>query len=243
MDAHAAQWIGKRLKQEDAYGVRHFPDGSLVVICDGMGGHSRGDAAAKAAVESYISSFVDSHEHSMPLSDSLRLSLQRANDAVGRLFAEGDCYGGTTLLAVFVGHGAARWVSVGDSALYLWRQGVLRRLNEDHSMRAVYEKFIYPGGMTRREAKAGGHVLRSAVTGEELELVDVHEHPFPLLPGDRLILCSDGLENLLDPDVLPMAVRRLLSHRGGSLAASLVEACAGLNDPTADNATVVTLDV
>lgn len=243
MDAHAAQWIGKRLRQEDAYGVRHFPDGTLALVCDGMGGHSCGDAAAKTAVEYFIASFADWHEQGLPLTDSLRSSLQVANEAVGRLFAGSDSYGGTTLLAAFAGHGALRWVSVGDSALFLWRQGALRRLSEDHSMRAVYEKFVCPGGMTRQEAKAGGHVLRSAVTGEKIELVDEHERPMPLLPGDRLILCSDGLENLLDPEVLSPEVRRLLAKRGGSLAASLVQACVELNDPLADNATVVTLDV
>lgn len=242
MDAHAAQWIGSRAKQEDAYGVRHFPEGSLAVVCDGMGGHDAGALASSTAVRTFIESFVDSDESGDPLTARLHDALMRANAAVGELYEGTGTYGGTTLLAVFAGHGSLRWISVGDSSLYLWRQGTLRRLNEDHSMRAIYEKFVCPGGMTRAEALAGGHVLRSAVTGEEIPLIDEHERPFPLLPGDRLLLSTDGSENLLEQGVLSSAVRRLFRKREGSLAADLVQACVDLHDAQADNVTIITLD-
>lgn len=244
MDAHAAQWIGRRPRQEDAYGVRHFPEGSLAVVCDGMGGHSLGAAAAKTAAEAYVESFADSAAAAEPLGLTERMmdALVAANAAVGQLYEGTNEYGGTTLLAVYASCGVLRWVSVGDSCLYLWRRESLRRLNEDHSMRAVYEKFVCPGGMTMKEAHAGGHVLRSAVTGEEIPMVDAHEKPFPLLPGDRIILSTDGLETLLEQGVLPAAVRRLFSKRGGSLAAELVEACRAAADADADNVTVITLD-
>lgn len=242
MDAHAAQWIGSRAKQEDAYGVRHFPEGSLAVVCDGMGGHDAGALASATAVRTFIESFVDSDESGDPLTARLHDALMRANAAVGELYEGTGTYGGTTLLAVFAGQGSLRWISVGDSALYLWRQGTLRRLNEDHSMRAIYEKFVCPGGMTRAEALAGGHVLRSAVTGEEIPLIDEHERPFPLLPGDRLLLSTDGSENLLEQGVLSSAVRRLFRKREGSLAADLVQACVDLHDAQADNVTIITLD-
>lgn len=242
MDAHAAQWIGARAKQEDAYGVRHFPDGSLAVVCDGMGGHDAGGLASSTAVKSFLAAFAELTETEKSLTQRLHAALMAANAAVGKLYVGTDSYGGTTLLAAFAGRGVLRWVSVGDSGLYLWRQGTLRRLNEDHSMRAVYEKFICPGGMTRREALAGGHVLRSAVTGEEITLIDEHERPFPLLPGDRLILCTDGLESVVEQGVLNAAVRRLFLNRSGSLAADLVQACVDLHDECADNVTVVTLD-
>lgn len=242
MDAHAAQWIGSRSKQEDAYGVRHFPEGSLVVVCDGMGGHDAGERASSTAVKTFMAAFAESADTDSSLTQRLHEALMAANEAVGKLYEGTDAYGGTTLLAAFVGHGVLRWVSVGDSGLYLWRQGTLRRLNADHSMRAVYEKFVCPGGMTRREAMAGGHVLRSAVTGEEITIIDEHERPFPTLPGDRLILCSDGLDEVVEQGVLSPSVRRILMNRGGNLAAELVQVCVDLHDEYADNVTVVTLD-
>lgn len=240
MDAHAAQWIGKRPRQEDAYGIRHFPDGSLAVVCDGMGGHDAGALASSTAVKVFIEVFADAEAPSVTA--RLQAALTEANAAVGRLYEGSNAYGGTTLLAVFAGHGVLRWISVGDSGLYLWRQGTLSRLNEDHSMRAVYEQFVGPGGMSRREALAGGHVLRSAVTGEDIPMVDVHERPFPILPGDRLILCTDGIETLVGQGVMRAGVRRILMQRSGSLAASLVQACAEAHDEFADNVTVVTMD-
>lgn len=245
MDAHVAQWIGKRPKQEDAYGVRHFPEGSLAVVCDGMGGHSLGDVASKTAVTVFTESFEEATLLPQPLSLTQRLhdALEKANAAVGRLFEGTDSCGGTTLLAVFASHGVLRWVSVGDSALYLWRRGALRRLNEDHSMRSVYERLVCPGFFSRREALARGHMLRSAVMGGEIPLVDVHERPFPLLPGDRLILSSDGLESLMEQEVLPFELRCILNDRSAALAARLVEACRVLEEEYADNVTVITLDV
>lgn len=242
MDAHAAQWIGSRPRQEDAYGIRHFPEGSLVVVCDGMGGHDAGALASSTAVKSFIEAFEESAETESSLTWRLHEALQLANDAVGKLYEGTDTYGGTTLLAVFAGRGVLRWVSVGDSGLFLWRQGTLRRLNEDHSMRAVYEKFVCPGGMTRREALEGGHVLRSALTGEDMPLIDAHERPFPILPGDRFIMSTDGLEMLVSQGFLPSSVRRILADRSGSLAAALVQACVDLHDEHADNVTVVTMD-
>lgn len=242
MDAHAAQWVGKRSKQEDAYGVRHFPEGSLAVVCDGMGGHMCGELASATAVRAFIDAFAEGLDAGDAVDEALHEALMRANDAVGELFAAPEAYGGTTLVAAFAGHGVLHWVSVGDSSLYLWRQGALRRLNADHSMRAVYEKFICPGGMTRKEAMAGGHVLRSAVTGEDIPLIDEPHRPLPILPGDRLILASDGLESLVSPGLVTPAVRKVLQQRGGSLAAELVQACVALDEPFADNVTVVSLD-
>lgn len=242
MDAHAAQWIGSRPRQEDAYGIRHFPEGSLVVVCDGMGGHDAGALASSTAVKSFIEAFEESAETESSLTWRLHEALQLANDAVGKLYEGTDTYGGTTLLAVFAGRGVLRWVSVGDSGLFLWRQGTLRRLNEDHSMRAVYERFVCPGGMTRREALEGGHILRSALTGEDMPLIDAHERPFPILPGDRFIMGTDGLEMLVSQGFLPSSVRRILADRSGSLAAALVQACVDLHDEHADNVTVVTMD-
>lgn len=241
MDAHAAQWIGKRPRQEDAYGIRHFPEGSLAVVCDGMGGHDAGALASATAVKLFIEVFADAAAEPS-VTARLQSALTGANAAVGRLYEGSNAYGGTTLLAVFAGHGVLRWISVGDSGLYLWRHGTLSRLNEDHSMRAVYEQFVGPGGMSRREALAGGHVLRSALTGEDIPMIDVHERPFPILPGDRLILCTDGIETLVEQGLLRAEVRRILMQRGGSLAASLVQACAEAHDEFADNVTVVTMD-
>lgn len=239
MDASVAQWLGKRESQQDAYAVKHYPQGTLAVVCDGMGGHAQGAGAARIAADTFVAVFSDSA--SMPMTERMQLALDAANEAVGEMFAPGE-YGGTTLVAVFAGAGVLWWISVGDSPLFLWRRKRLVRLNADHSMRAIYEEFVRSGTMTHAEAMNKGHMLRAAVTGERLDMVDISVTPRPLIPGDRIILASDGVDALLLPPVLLDTTKAVLDNREGSLAAHLVEACRALQDPYADNATVVTLD-
>ncbi|MBQ4613449.1 MAG: protein phosphatase 2C domain-containing protein [Akkermansia sp.] len=239
MDARVAQWIGKRESQQDAYAVKHYPQGTLVVVCDGMGGHDDGAKAARVAADAFADAF--SASMTIPVRERLQQALDVANKAVEAIF-RGNKYGGTTLTAAFIGGGVIWWVSVGDSPLFLWRRKRLLRLNADHSMRAIYEEFVRSGTMTQEAAMRKGHMLRSAVTGEHLEMVDVSVTPWPLLPGDRLILATDGVDSLLLPTELAPETRDMLGARGGSLAASIVEACRALQDEYADNVTVVTLD-
>lgn len=240
MNAAVAQWIGSRQKQEDDYAVRHYPGGTLAVVCDGMGGHSYGAMASHVAVQAFVEFFEG--ETDTPMADRMEEALHYANAKVGEAFAEADAFGGTTLLAVYVGAGVIWWASVGDSPLYMWRRGRLLRLNADHSLRDVYMQYVREGSMSFADAVMRGHALRSAVTGGELELVDISATPYPLIPGDRILLTTDGTDDLLYVAALPEAVKTLLDDRSGNLAVSIVEACIAQKMPHADNVTVVGLD-
>lgn len=240
MIARAAQWIGARRKQEDAYVAKHYRDGVLAVVCDGMGGHHDGELASSLACEAYLRAFEKLDK--LPMAQRMRDALEKANEEVRLSFESRRVYGGTTLLAVFVGAGVVRWVSVGDTALYLWRHGRLIRLNQDHSFRDVFRSYI-GAGMTAQEALRRGHVLRSAVTGEPLDLVDAPGMPYPLLPEDRIVLASDGAENILEPEMLTSVGRNILNDRESNLPAALIAACQALNDPHADNTTIISIDL
>lgn len=240
MIAGASQWIGTRQRQEDVYRLRFFPEGGLALVCDGMGGHRDGAMAAAVAAEAFVENFAESDIASV--TERLLESLDAANDAVGELFVGCGHGGGTTLLAVFVGGGILRWVSVGDSALLLWRHGRLIRLNEDHSMRGLLQRYLPSGEEAARSGAA--HMLRSAVMGDDIELVDAPPTPFPLLPGDRLILCSDGADAVLVPGLPRGELAELLENRDmQNPAAALVELCRRrADDAPADNTTIVVLD-
>ncbi len=240
MNAVISQWLGKREHQEDAYRVRHYPGGTLAVVCDGMGGHMLGDVASAAAAEVFADAFE--LQTDSPITERLQAALNAANDAVARVFAKADTFGGTTLTAVFVGAGVLWWISVGDSPLYLWRQGRLVRLNEDHSMRSVYMQYVQAGSLTYKEAKHAGHSLRSALIGEPLVLVDSPAVPYPLLPGDRIVLTTDGADDLLDAPLVAESVRRIFEQREGNLSSRIVQACEALKNPYADNVTVICMD-
>lgn len=103
-------------------------------------------------------------------------------------------------------------------------------------MRAFYQ------GFGPECAMPDSHCLRSALTGEPPEMVDAPPQGFPLLPHDRIILASDGVEELLFDCAPKASVRRILSSTDTPLAPALVQAVEALRFPLADNVTVLTLD-
>ena len=107
---------------------------------------------------------------------------------------------GTTLIAAVVIGPALYWVSVGDSLLWVFRDGRLHRLNADHSMRPVLQDLVELGRMTEEEAlnDPRANQLRSAIFGDAVPLIDVNADGFALENGDLVVLASDGLETLPD---------------------------------------------
>lgn len=223
-----AQHQGGRPYQEDSWAVRQLADGSLLaIVCDGMGGHAGGATASKVAVEAFLLAL----EQGGALADGLK----EANDAVGRTAAgRSDLSGmGTTLVAVQVRGDEVRWISVGDSPLYLVSSGVFERINEDHSMAPQIDALVKRGMLTAEEAEnhPGRHTLREAVMGQPLSLTDKGSRR--LGPDVKLLLCSDGVETLRDPQIAAAALRP---------AAALVEAVLAAGKEYQDNVTVVKLE-
>ena len=202
------QIAGTRPCQEDNFRILAFreQDGAgcdaLLVVADGMGGHRGGARASEVAVAAFGDRFV---EAAGGLGVRLRQALEAANAAIGAAAAaEPGCAGmGCTLVACAVAGDDWRWISVGDSVLWLLGAEGLRRLNADHSMRPVLEDLVALGRMTPEELAADRsvHQLRSALMGEELALIDEGAPPRRLRAGDRIVLATDGLETLTRDEV------------------------------------------
>ncbi len=109
-------------------------------------------------------------------------------------------------------------------------------------MRPVFEAFAESGVLSHKDAMAQGHLLRSAVTGHDLELIDLRTAPYPLLPGDRLVFATDGADDLLQPYCFTESTRAVFEAAQDNLAASLMEACRAQGNPQADNTTIVSLE-
>lgn len=195
----ATQWLGHRPEQEDA--VEFFPipgEGILALLADGMGGHLAGEIASHEVISSFAKSFASLSDEDIPL--RLEKSLHTANRHL-RSIQTGAQVGnsGTTLIAVFLRGSRFWWLSVGDSMLLSWKPGEgLLRLNEDHSMRPIAEEQWAKGEISLPYALKQRSVLRSAIMGDEISLVDISKSPSTLEEGSFLFLASDGLDEWVE---------------------------------------------
>jgi serine/threonine protein phosphatase PrpC len=223
-----AQHQGARPYQEDSWALRTLADDSvLAVLADGMGGHVGGATASRLAVGGFIMA--------MEAGRSLAEALAAANQAVGQAAARDRSLAdmGATLVAAVVGAAEVRWISVGDSPLFLVSNGRLERLNADHSMVPQIEALAARGIITPQEAAEhpGRHTLREAVMGNPLTLID--EGRRSLAPGDRLLVCSDGILSLEPEEIGRQASRPV---------ADLIDAVLAIGVLRQDNVTIIKLE-
>jgi protein phosphatase len=183
-----ATHVGKvRRINEDS--VLDRPDLGLWAIADGMGGHGGGDLASQMIVAAL---------DTLPAPESAREMRrdfeQRVADVHARLLdlaaERGAGVVGTTLVAVLVygAHYACLWC--GDSRAYLWRAGRLEQITRDHSQA---QDLVDRGVLTAEQAKSwpGRNVVTRALGASGAAYLDMVDGP--TLPGDRILLCSDGL--------------------------------------------------
>ena len=214
--------------------------GMLGIVCDGMGGHLRGDCASCVVAQEFAAVFAESGVEDIP--ERLTEALHAANRALAAIQKEPE-ESGTTLLAVFIRGHSLWWISVGDSPLYLWSGADsfrMDRLNEDHSMRPIADCLYRKGEMSLQGALRQRCVLRSAVMGGAMELVDISAMPLLLHPGDAVLACSDGLqvwsELLREPSFLALQKARDCSSR--ELVGTIMEQVKDMLEPQQDNASV-----
>lgn len=212
----------------------------FAVLADGMGGHAGGSLASRIVCEEFLARAVSAAEVAIP--ERLQGALGAANAAIAIKVSENpllDGMGSTVIGAAFSDAGI-QWVSVGDSPLYLYRRGEVAVLNENHSLAPVLDRMAASGRMTAAEARRDPrrHMLRSAVTGEEIDMVDVSRNPVALLPGDYIVLASDGVETL-DEGEIARIIQGYGADGADAVARALIRAVEALREPYQDNATVL----
>lgn len=203
---------GAREGQQDCFGVSDealIPThGLLAVVADGMGGLTNGDKVSQTAVEAVLDTFLACRGGEEP--ERLLLALARsAAEAVGRLLGpEGARESGSTLVMGLVRDRSLSFLSVGDSRICLWRSGVLTQLNREHIFQRELALRAVNGELTLPEVYASpkGAGLTSFLGMGKLTQIDFPAGPVPLLPGDRLVLMSDGVYNALSDEELKRAL-------------------------------------
>lgn len=181
--------------------------GTLALVADGMGGHAAGEVASALAAEVVRRIYCGS---SLPVPETLRTAFEAANAAViQHADAHPECRGmGTTCTAVAMVGGKLFLAHAGDSRAYLLRGDVLTQLSEDHSLNA---QLVREGVMTQEEADTSpnGNVIVKAL-GSRAELDPaVWSEGLPLVDGDKVLLCSDGLSNLVPDTDIAAVLQRL----------------------------------
>ncbi len=248
----AADILGSRENQEDSYIVtdpagsnRPFSDLDqiLVAVADGVGGEAAGEIASQTTVQAF-SQLVQQQHAADTWPVILFNALQHANEAIRETIKANPDYAGmaSTLVAATLDKDRLYWISVGDSHLYLLRDGEIKKLNADHSLGAVIDRQADAGIITSDVAATTPYrnMLISCVMGEELAEIDLSHDALPLRCGDRLVLASDGL-NTLDNGKIAAINRNNLDPQGCAEALTTAVTKAAL--PYQDNTMVVVVDL
>lgn len=221
----------KRKVNEDS--ILTLPEQGVWVVSDGMGGHAAGDFASRTVVDSIA--MMDNDQAPSTMIAGLRDALGRAHEAIrAQVASTGGTIGATVVTLVIAdGHFAALWA--GDSRLYRLQAGEIEMLTTDHS---VVAEFVLAGQMSWDEAEKhpqSNAITRAVGVGEELELEKIRGEIFP---GDRFLLCSDGLTKYANFDTL----RRVLGSEPIETVTDTLRNIA-LDGGGADNISIVVVDI
>ena len=229
--------LGDRQDNQDRAAVIVAEDAAIMLVFDGMGGHSDGAKAAEIGLNVIKNLFTSS---SLPILDPqgfLYMSMARAHDEVVKIGVDlaVDFRPRATCAVCLIQEGGSWWGHIGDSRIYQMREGNLTTRSRDHSH---VEILIQEGAIT--EAEALDHPMRNFVEcciGGDAPVPDMSiTRKMPLVPGDVLLACSDGLwSGMTDNEIADMATRPANSLADNLKALSMK--ALSVNAPNADNTT------
>lgn len=192
---------GSRSENQDVYAIEYLEDGSLLaLVCDGMGGAKAGNVASRLACEVFVNEVkrsADARLTEQEIALMLDGAAALANNAVYEQAGLSKDYSGmgTTLVAALVRGKVAYFINVGDSRAYHLGEDDIHLVTVDHS---VVEMMVRRGEITREEARR--HPVKNLITRAigTMDTVQTDLFREELEEGDSLLLCSDGLSNLLN---------------------------------------------
>lgn len=223
-----------RTHNEDNYVER--PDIGLWAVADGAGGHEAGEVASAMIAEALSSIPAGLSASELLAQVRLRISAthQALRDEAARRGPRATIASTLVVLLARDGHFACLWA--GDSRIYLLRDGQLSQVTRDHSL---VQELVDAGTISPEEAE--GHPRANVITravGADCESLELEKVSGRLVPGDRFLLCSDGLNKTLPDPELAVA---LGANDGQSPAQTLVDTA--LSRRATDNVTAVTIDI
>ena len=229
--------VGMRHEQnQDCYKAGRLSDDTYwIVLCDGMGGVSAGGEASFLAVNCLEQALTETLlDMSSPeeVNKFLGITLKRCNQTIWNIAnAEGDVITmGTTVVMAVIRNGLAQIVHAGDSRAYVMQKKVLRQITRDHSM---VQELLDSGKITEEQARSHSH--RNIITralGVEPE-IEVAYNEVSLGRDDVLLLCTDGLSNMVNDDEIQSIIRESNFYRSADNLVKKAVANGGFDNVTA----------
>jgi protein phosphatase len=198
VDASYATSAGPaREDNQDALAIGQHPKAYLFAVADGVGAGQDGDEVSAFAAKYLLTAFYSNAPYDLPWLDILTTAFRHINAEVRAWVARSPNPAGTTLTAAVIQNWNAYIAHVGDSRAYLFRQGVLQQLTQDHMQRQPAE-LVTVVAMEQHEPPPLRDVLTRAIG--KGDSIDPQVFGVPLTPGDKLLLTSDGLTNTISND-------------------------------------------
>ena len=238
MQAAGISHIGLvREKNEDKY-IMDLQQ-KLFVICDGMGGHKGGKIASAMAAQVIERQYTSNDEQDRAA--ALNAAINAANQKIWQAGSDNPEYQemGTTATAAVIAGERLIVAHVGDSSLFLLRDGQIRKITTDHTLA---RQMVIDGLLGEDEIRtcAYNHILTRAV-GVQAN-IEIDNYTEVIQPGDQIILCSDGLTDMLaDEEILEIMNENKAAADLDQLARALVDAA--LNKGGYDNTTIIVLGI
>ena len=233
------QHQGRRDYQEDSFGFSDISDpelvakrGILAIVADGMGGLKNGKSISERAIGKFRKAFLNFS----PAGNIPRQLSSLVAETNHDIYETDRQKGGTTLICVYIYRNGMYWASVGDSAIFLFRQGRLYQLNKEHNrLNELYLKFMYRE-ITKEQLMAEPSLqgLTSNIGRRELRDLDQNLTGLRLQSGDRILLCTDGVSGRLTEKELLVAMSQGTAQACADAMKSMV---LKKNAPKQDNLT------
>ena len=242
------QSMGKRENQEDNAGIYwtlQDPDeaakGMMVVVADGMGGMERGEVYSALAKENMLGYFRD-HDKTNDMCRELQNAYGAAREAAVKAREQAEeSDGGSTVVAAIIRDNRFAFLSVGDSRICLLRGNGLIQLNREHTLGVVLDERAAFGFIPQEMADLNTRrkTLTNHLNIENPQPCDLSSQPIDLVPGDKLILMSDGVFGTIDDDELT----KILLRPTTKYADEVLAAVKRVGKKNQDNSTIAVISV
>lgn len=200
LEAVSIQGQGSRAYQQDTFGFSAVSNktikveqGYMAVLADGMGGMAHGDKISKFIVQEVL-------KQEIHMAQNIDMQLREIVHTIsGAVYKKFEGLGGSTVIITYIDKKQLHWVSVGDSHLYIKRQGKLYLMNEEHNYLTHLYKGVLKGYLTKEEAEShkSRYGLTQFVGNDKITDIEGSYEGFRLQNQDIILICTDGISDTL----------------------------------------------